>query len=92
MSCATLVEQTSAAAQHLRDQAQALENAASVFRLEAGAHDVRPLPGPKAQAAQLIARVARNSSQRSSSTLPAAPVASVTPARAAPSEDTWEQF
>jgi methyl-accepting chemotaxis protein len=89
---AALVEQTSAAAQHLRDQAQALENAASVFRLEAGAHDVRPLPSPKAQAEQLIARVARNSSQRSSSTLPAAPVASVTPARAAPSEDTWEQF
>uniref|UniRef100_UPI000A43B8A6 methyl-accepting chemotaxis protein n=1 Tax=Azohydromonas lata TaxID=45677 RepID=UPI000A43B8A6 len=105
---AALVEETAGAAQHLRDQAQALENAAAVFRLEAGAHDalpqaaaLAPAPSsPKSQATQLIARAARNGGPGSSGStrstrggaLPAAPVASVTPAAATAAEDAWEQF
>jgi methyl-accepting chemotaxis protein len=83
---AALVEETAAAAQHLREQAQALEAAAALFRLEAGLH-----AAPAAQAAQLIARAAgtrRRHAAASTSAAPSAPAASA-PAAA---QDAWEHF
>jgi methyl-accepting chemotaxis protein len=90
---AALVEETAAAAQHLREQAHALESAASAFRLEAGMYD-----GHVAQASKVIARAASSSLAPATRPVaaapakPAKPVKTPAPAPATADTDDWEQF
>ncbi|NML14847.1 methyl-accepting chemotaxis protein [Azohydromonas caseinilytica] len=98
---ASLVEETAAAAQHLREQAQRLESAAAVFRLEGMEHLPAVRTDARTQAAALIGRVAVRAAPPSSlqprpqsKAAPAPkPAAAPSPAPAASGDDgEWEQF
>jgi methyl-accepting chemotaxis protein len=95
---AALVEETAAAAQHLSEQAQRLEDAAHVFRVEAGLAADAPAtagarPPVRTQAPAAAPRpVARVAAARPA-LAPAAPAARPAPsASAAQDQDEWEQF
>ncbi|WP_029001118.1 methyl-accepting chemotaxis protein [Azohydromonas australica] len=96
---AALVEETAAAAQHLSEQAQRLEDAAHVFRVEAGLAVDAPAtggmqsPAVRTQAPAAAPRpVARAAATRPAPS-PAAPAARPAPsAAAAQDQDEWEQF
>lgn len=97
---AALVEQSAAAAESLREQAQKLAQAVSVFKL---GHQVVPVaprvapPAPARARAPVVAapsaprRLAQAPRLRVVGNTPAAPAAGARPQRERPAED-WESF
>jgi len=94
---AALVEETAAAAQHLSAQAQQLEKAAHVFRVEAGLAADAPATGGAQPPVRTQAPAAPPPVARVAAARPA-PVSAAPAARPAPStpaaqdQDEWEQF
>jgi hypothetical protein len=103
---AALVEESAAAAESLKDQAQRLAQVIQIFRLEAGAQAVLPaparqapkpqmasrLPAPKAKPALAAPKAAPASSASAAPEL-RRPQASGAPVRAAAgAEGDWESF
>ncbi len=87
-----LVEQTAAAAQTLRDQADKLEQVVSAFKINASAAAYAPPKRPVRAAAPVVATLPRAAASRPKSAAQPAAAPKKLKVSAAASKDEWEEF
>ena len=87
---ASLVEETAAAAQLMRDQAEELQQAVAAFKISAAQAPVQA--APRAKVAPIGAAVARAPKAPAAKRAAPAKLANAKPASAKPASDDWEEF